>query len=323
MKIVVSYPIFLSDEYKRKLEALGNLIVYDSIPISTDELINRIEDADIVIAGRYGFSHRVLEASKKLKMISVWQTGYDHIDLATATKNGIVVCNVPHYAYDSVAEMVFALILNLAKRVHLADIGLRNGNFDWHNYIGIQLMGKTIGIVGLGDIGKRVAQIAQGFSMNVITYTRHCDINIAQKMSIICVDLDTLLETSDIITLHVPHTLETEHMIGTNEFARMKKSAIFINTARGKVVDEEALIKALKEKQIGSAGLDVFEREPLPLNSPLLEFDNVVVTPHIAFSSYEALEECTRVCIQNIEKFIEGKPQNVVNEDYSFGSHGA
>jgi phosphoglycerate dehydrogenase-like enzyme len=124
-----------------------------------------------------------------------------------------------------------------------------------------------------------------------------------------------LLKESDVISLHVPHTPSTEKMISFREFARMKKSAILINTARGKVVDEDALIKALKEKQIGGAGLDVFESEPLSLNSPLLEFENVALTPHVAFLSNESLKECTRVCIQNVEKFIEGKPQNVVNPE--------
>lgn len=166
--------------------------------------------------------------------------------------------------------MVFALILNLARRVHIADMGLRKGNFDWGNYIGIQLRGKTIGIVGLGDIGRRVTQIAQGFTTNVIAYTGHCDNEAANRLGIECIDLDTILKTSDIITLHVPYTSETEHMIGTKEFTRMKKSVIFTNTARGKVVDEKALIKALRENQIYGAGLDVFEREPLSLNSPLL-----------------------------------------------------
>ena len=175
-----------------------------------------------------------------------------------ATKKGIVVSNVPDYAYDSVAEMVFALILNLARKVHLADTGLRNGNFDWRNYIGYQLMGKIIGVVGIGSIGSRVIQIAHDFKMNVIAYTHHPNDKVANNLDIKFVDLDTLLKESDIISLHVPLTSETEHMIGTKEFERMKKSAILINTARGKIVDEDTLIIALRDKQIGGAGLDVF-----------------------------------------------------------------
>jgi len=315
MKIVVSDPVFLPEEYRKRLEVLGNLTIFENMPSSIDEFISRVETADIIIVGRYGFSEKLFIAARNLKMISVWQTGYDHIDIKTATKKGVVVSNVPEYAYDSVAEMVFALILNLERKVHLADVGLRNGNFDWRNYIGNQLMGKTIGVVGIGSIGTRVIQIAHGFNMNVIAYAHHPNDKAANNLGVTFVDLETLLKEADIISLHVPLTPSTERMIGTRELARMKKSAILINTARGKVIDEDALIIAMREKQIGGAGLDVFEREPLPLNSPLLEFENVALTPHVAFLSYESLEECTRVCIQNVEKFIEGKPQNVVNPE--------
>ena len=320
MKIVVSDPVFLPEEYRKRLEVLGNLTIFENMPSSIDEFISRVEGADIVIVGRYGFSEKVFLAAKNLKMISVWQTGYDHINIKAATSKGVIVSNVPDYAYDSVAEMVFALILNLMRKVHLADMGLRNGNFDWRNYIGNQLMGKTIGVVGIGSIGTRVIQIAHGFNMNVIAYSDHPNNNEARKLGVKFVDLDTLLKESNVISLHVPLTSETEHMIGTKEFARMKKSAILINTARGKIVDEDALIIALKNKQIGGAGLDVFEREPLPLNSQLLEFENVALTPHVAFLSHESLDECTRVCVQNVEKFIEGKPQNVANPEVIAGS---
>lgn len=156
MKIVVSDPVFLPEEYRKRLEVLGNLTVFENMPSSIDEFISRVEGADIVIVGRYGFSEKVFLAAKNLKMISVWQTGYDHINIKAATEKGVIVSNVPDYAYDSVAEMVFALILNLMRKVHLADMGLRNGNFDWRNYIGNQLMGKTIGVVGIGSIGTRV-----------------------------------------------------------------------------------------------------------------------------------------------------------------------
>jgi phosphoglycerate dehydrogenase-like enzyme len=290
------------------------------MPSSIDEFISRVKDANIVIAGRYVFSEKTFLAAKKLEMISIWQTGYDHIDTKAATKKGVVVCNVSHYAYDSVAEMVFALILSLTRKLHLADVGLRHGNFDWRNYIGSQLMEKTLGVIGIGSIGTRVIQIAHGFNMNVIAYAHHPNDKAAKNLDVKFVDLDTLFKESDIISLHVPLTTDTERMIGMKEFSRMKKSVIFINTARGEVVDENALIKALREKQIGGAGLDVFEKEPLSLSSPLLEFDNVALTPHVAFLSHESLEECTNVCVQNVEKFIEGKPQNVVNPEVIIAS---
>lgn len=315
MEIVVSDPIFLPEEYRKKLEALGDLKVFESMPSSTEEFISRVKDADIVLVGRYGFSGKAFSASRNLKMLSVWQTGYDHIDLKAANEKGVIISNVPDYAFDSVAEMVFALALNLLRKVHIADTRLREGNFDWRKYVGNQLMGKTMGVIGTGSIGSRVIQIAHGFNMNVISVTGHPSEEKARRLGVKFVNLDTLLSESDIVTLHVPLTPSTEKMIGAKELAKMKKSAILINTARGNVVDETALIEALKEKKIRGAGLDVFEKEPLPVNDPLTKLENVVLTPHIAFLTEESLEECTYVCIQNVERFIEGKPQNVVNPE--------
>jgi D-3-phosphoglycerate dehydrogenase len=315
MKIVVSDPIFLTEEYRKKLDALGDLKIFESTPSSIEEFISRVRDADIVLVGRYGFSGKAFNASQNLQMLSVWQTGYDHIDLKAATEKGVIVSNVPDYAFDSVAEMVFALALNLLRKVHVADIKLREGNFDWRHYVGSQIMGKTMGVIGTGSIGSRVIQIAHGFNMNVISVTGHPSEEKARSLGVKFVDLDTLLAESDIVTLHVPLTPSTEKMIGAKELAKMKKSAILINTARGKVVDEAALIEAFKEKKIRGAGLDVFEKEPLPVNDPLKTLENVVLTPHIAFLTEESLEECTYVCVQNVERFIEGKPQNIVNPD--------
>jgi phosphoglycerate dehydrogenase-like enzyme len=313
MKIVIADPIYLTDEYRKRLEALGNLDVHDNTPASQEEFLKRVKDAEIVIVGRYGFTSNALRHAPKLKMVSLWQTGYDNVDLDTATKRGVVVSNVPDYSFDSVAEFVFALVLNLIRKVHIADIDLRKGEFDWHCCIGKQLMGKTIGVLGTGDIGTRVIQIAHGFNMNILSTTRHPSPEKEKALGIKFVDLDTLLSKSDILTLHVPLTPETEHMIGTGELARMKPTAILINTARGRIVDETALINALKEKRITGAGLDVFEKEPLPMDSPLLKLDNVLLTPHIAFLSETSIDDCTRICVENVDMFIGGTPQNVVN----------
>lgn len=315
VKIVISDPVYLPEEYRKRLEALGDLEIFDSVPSSIEEHISRVKDADIVIVGRYGYSKEALDASRNLRMISVWQTGYDHIDLKKATEKGVIVSNVPDYAFDSVAEMVFALALNLMRRVHIADSKMREGNFDWRNYMGNQLMGKTIGVIGTGSIGKRVIQIAHGFNMNILSVTGHPSEERARKLGVKFVDLDVLLAESDIVTLHVPLTPSTEKMIGAGELAKMKKSAILINTARGKVVDEAALVEALKKKEIHGAGLDVFEKEPLPTDHPLTELENVVLTPHIAFLSEESLDECTYVCVENVERFVAGRPQNIVNPE--------
>jgi phosphoglycerate dehydrogenase-like enzyme len=313
MKIVVADPIFLPGEYKNRLEALGQLEIYDSVPSSLDELIERIKDAEIVVVGRYGVNAEALRSVPKLKMISLWQTGFDNVDLETATERGVTVSNVPNYAFDSVAEFVFALALDLLRNVHVADARLRKGKSDWRCYVGRQLMSKTIGVLGTGDIGKRVIEIAHGFNMNVLSTTAHPSPEKEKALGVKFVDLDTLLKESDIVTLHVPLTPATEHMIGAPQLAKMKPTAILINTARGRVVDELALIKALQEKRIAGAGLDVFEKEPLPMDSPLLEMHNVVLTPHIAFLSEESLDECTYVTVENVEMFAKGKPQNIVN----------
>ena len=223
MKIVVSEPIFLPEQYRKKLEALGDLEVFESMPASVEEFISRVRDADIVICGRYGFSKNAFNACRNLKMVSLFQTGYDNIDLEAATDKGVIVSNVPEYAFDSVAEMVFALALNLVRKVHIADSRLREGNFDWREYVGNQLMGKTMGVIGTGSIGTRVVQIAHGFSMNVLAVTGHPSEEKARKLGVKFVDLDTLLKESDIVTLHVPLTPSTEKMIGAKELAKIKK----------------------------------------------------------------------------------------------------
>ncbi len=314
MKIVISEPIYLTDEYRGRLEAAGELEAYDSMPSSDEEFMRRIKDAEIVIAGRYGFSGESIRRAPKLKMIALWQTGYDNVDLAAATSRGVVVSNVHNYAFDTVAEFAFALALNLLRKVDKADMNMRGGVFDWRRYVGEELMGKTIGVIGLGSIGRRVVQLAHGFNMSVLSVTSHPSPERAHALGVKFVSLDTLLAESDVVSLHVPLTPETEHMIGAAELNRMKPTAVLINTARGKVVDERALVEALRKKRIAGAGLDVFEKEPLPMDSPLLELDNVVLTPHIAFLSKESIDECTRVTVENIEMFVKGRPQNVVNQ---------
>ncbi len=337
MKIVVADPIFLPEEYKTRLEALGELEIYDSIPESMDEFLMRVKGAEIIIVGRYGFKEDSFRAASKLKMISLWQTGYDNVDLKAASEKKVVISNVPNYSFDSVAEFVFALSLILLRKTCIADSMLRTpsgrplncpiifrntctvdprfvkGRFDWRYYLGSELKGKTLGVIGTGNIGKRVIQIAHGFNMNVLSTTAHPSPEKEKKLGVSFVDLDTLLPECDILTLHVPLTPKTERMIGSFQLARMKTTSILINTSRGKVIDEAALVNAIREKRIAGAGLDVFEIEPLPIESPLMNLDNVVLTPHIAFLTEESIDECTYVCIENIEMFLKGTPQNVVN----------
>jgi phosphoglycerate dehydrogenase-like enzyme len=321
MRIVVADSIFLPEKYRARLSALGDLDVYDSVPSSSDEFVERIKDADVVIIGRYGVNAHAFHFAPNLKMISLWQTGYDNVDMAAADEHEVIVSNVPNYAFDSVAEFTFSLALNLMRKVHAADMNLRKGNFDWRDLIGNELMSKTLGVLGTGNIGNRVIQIAHGFNMSVLSTTAHPSPEKAKKLGVKFVDLDTLLHESDIVTLHLPLTLETKHMIGASELAKMKPNSILINTARGKIIDETALVEALRTKKIAGAGLDVFEKEPLPLSSPLLEMGNVVLTPHIAFLSEESIDECTDICVKNVEMFARDLPQNVVNACVIQSSH--
>lgn len=320
IRIVVADPIVLQLEYHKELENMGDLKVYNTWPLSDDELTERIKDANIAIVGRHPFPARAFEVAENLQMLAVWQTGYDHVDLDAATKHGVAVSNVPGYAFDAVAEFVFAQALNLLRRLHEADRSLREGKFEWRDYIcgaykGNQLLGKTIGVIGTGNIGRRVIEIARGFKMGVLAYTAHPDHVKEKELGLRFTDMDTLLTRSDIVTLHVPLTPSTEKMIGAEELLKMKPTSILINTARGEVVDEAALLSALRSGHIAAAGLDVFEDEPLPSNSPLLGLNNVLLTPHIAFLSEESLDECTSVTIDNIRQFLQGNPQNIVNPD--------
>ncbi len=315
MKIVIADPIFLTEDYRRRLERLGEVEVFETYPDSEDAFRDRIRDAEVVVVGRYGMLADAFAAAKRLRMVAVWQTGYDHIDLEAATRAGAVVSNVPSYAFDAVAEFVFAFALTLLRRVRLADARLREGSFDWREHRGHQLMGMTIGVIGTGDIGRRVVQIAHGFGMRILSTTRHPSPERAARLGLEFVDLSTLLAESDILTLHVALTPSTERMIGERELALLKPGAILINTARGRVVDEGALVEALRTGRIAGAGLDVFEHEPLPAESPLRQLDNVILTPHIAFLTEESMDECTFITIRNIEQFTAGHPENVVNPE--------
>ena len=313
MKIVVADPIFLTEEYIKRLEALSELEIYDNVPASQNEFIERIKDAEIIIVGRYGVDAKALRSAPKLKMISLWQTGFDNVDLEVATECGVIVSNVPNYAFDSVAEFVFALSLNLLRRVRLADMSLRKGLFNWEVPYGKTAHEQDYRHAGYWRHRKKDNTDTHGFNMNVLSVTAHPSSERAQALGVTFVDLDTLLSESDIVTLHVPLTPETEHMISTLELAKMKSTAILINTAREKVINKAALIEALREKKTAGAGLNVFEKEPLPTDNPVLEMDNVVLTPHIGFLSEESLDECTYMSIENVEMFTKGKPQNVVN----------
>jgi D-3-phosphoglycerate dehydrogenase len=311
MKIVIVDHIYLEEKHIKKLRSIGDLKIFEEPPKTLNELKKRITAADIVIVGWTDLTKNIIDSTEKLKMISIWATTCHYVDLETARERGIVVAHVPGYATEAVAEHVFALLLGAIRRLLSADKHVRTGDFDWRPFGGSELAGKTLGIIGTGAIGCRVAEIAKAFKMQILGYDKYPNLKKAEEIGMKHVDLYTLLKESDFITLHVTLTSETEGLIGKKEIEAMKKGAAIINTSQGKVIDEKALIDALKSDKLSYAGLDVFEEEPPAKDNPLFKLDNVILTPHIGFHTVEAPKRCTDICIDNVVKFLERHPQNV------------
>ena len=311
MKIVVVDHVYLEENHTKKLRSLGNLRVFKEPPRTTDDLKRRIADADIVIVGWSKLTKDVISSAKKLRMISIWATSCHYADIQAAKERGIVVTHVPSYATEAVAEHAFALLLAAARRLLSADRHVRKGGFDWRPFGGVELRGKTLGVIGTGSIGCRVAEISRAFEMQALGYDKYPDRKRAKELGLKYVDLPTLLEKSDFITLHVTLTPETERLLGKKEFEVMKKGVIIVNTSQGKVIDEKVLSEALKSGRVSYAGLDVFEEEPPSKDNPLFKLNNTILTPHVGFHTIEARKRCSDLCIDNVVKFLEGKPQNL------------
>jgi len=297
--------------------------IHDSMdyPPSREELLKKVKDKDgLLCLLTDKIDAEVMDAAPNLKVISTMSVGYDHIDVEAATKRGIYVTNTPGVLTDAVAELTIGLLLAVTRRIVEADKLIRRGEWNkpWSPLFmtGPELKGKTLGIIGLGGIGTAVARKVKGFGMRVIYYSRHRKEDIEKELGIEYVDLETLLKESDFVSLHTALTKETYHMIGERELKMMKKTAYLINTARGGVVDTEALIKALKEGWIAGAALDVFEQEPLPLDHPLTKLDNVVLAPHIGSATIEARTKMAEMSAKNLLYVLQGKmPLSLVNKE--------
>ncbi len=315
MKIVIpdDYPPVISGtRHIERLKELGELVVYTSRPESKEELIERIKDADVVINIRSycKFPAEVLREAKSLKLLSIWGTGTDNVDLEAARELGITVTYTPGTATESVAEHALALMLAVARRIPQIDRQVKEGK--WVRGLVTQLYGKTLGIIGTGLIGSHMAKLAKGIGMNVIAWTFHPSKEKEKELGIEYVPLEQLLRESDVVSLHLRLSEKTKGLIGRKELSLMKPTAFLINTARGAIVDEEALIEALRERRIAGAGLDVYSKEPLDPDSPLLKLDNVVLTPHSAGQTPEVLDKGLSMAVENIANFLAGKPTNVV-----------
>ena len=299
-------PVLRPSAVWAELAARAALDYHDTLPGSEDRLIERIGEAGLVLNIRSSskFNERVFAACPRLRLVSLWGTGTDHVDLAAAARHRVTITNTPGVSAISIAEHALALLLAVARRIPQTDAATRAGA--WPRGQSVELHGKTCGIVGLGAIGRQFARLAAAIGMRVIAWTLH------PKPGDPVVPLDELYRTSDVVSLHLRLSPETTGFVGAAQLALMKKSAILINTARGAIVDEPALVETLAARRIAGAGLDVFTAEPLPPAHPLTKLDNVVITPHCAGITPEALEAGLRMSVENIWAFLEGRPEHVV-----------
>ena len=314
MKIVIldGFTAAPGDLSWEELEALGDVTVYERTP--SDATVSRAADAEIVLTNKVVLNKEVIEQLPKLRYIGVLATGYNVVDVVAARDHGIVVTNVPAYSTESVAQMVFAHLLTVTNRTEHYAVQNRAGSWSrskdfcyWDTTL-TELAGKTFGIVGLGNIGLRVAEIAQAFGMKVKALSSK---DVLPK-GIEKVSLDELLSTADILSLHCPLTDTTRHLINRESLQQMKSTAILINTGRGPLVDEQAVADALSEGRLAAFCADVLSMEPPAADNPLLQQPNAYITPHIAWATTEARVRLIRKAVENIRCFLKGNPQNVV-----------
>lgn len=296
---------------------LGELTVYDRTPADPDLVIERIGDAEIVFTNKTPLSRQILTACPNLKFVGILATGYNIVDVDTAKELGIPVCNVPGYSTDAVAQMTLALLLEICHHVAHHSQQVHTGqwssarDFCFWDYPLIELAGKTMGIVGFGSIGRKVGTLAKCLGMKVLaTGSRPTE---EGKAIGEYVDLDTLLRESDVISLHCPLFPENREMINKESIAKMKDGAILLNTARGALIVEQDVADALNSGKLYAAGMDVAAVEPLPATSPLIGAKNCIMTPHIAWATKEARQRLMDIAVHNLEAFLAGKPENVVN----------
>ena len=308
MRIAVMEPLGVEQEKFMQIarEAVGNdveIVCYDTRTTDVEELGRRGRDADIIAIGNLPFPREVLEKCENVKMLAVAFTGLDHVDLKYCEERGIKVQNCAGYATTAVAELTFGLLLDLCRNIGKCDTAARNGGTK-AGLIGFELEGRTMGIVGTGAIGARVAKLAAAFGMDVIAYSR----TPGKVAGVRYVSLEELLAQADVVSLHVPLTDETRGMIGVEELALMKETAVLVNTARGPVVDTKALADALNSGRIAGAAIDVFDAEPpLDADEPLINAKNTVVTPHVAFATDESMIKRAEIEFRNIAEFIKDK----------------
>lgn len=330
MKII----IFDVEDWER--ETFQRLHEDHELTITADSLTaenaSEFADADIISTFVYSdLDAETLKALSHLKLIATRSTGFDHIDREHCNRNDIAICNVPEYGSATVAEHTFGLLLTISHRLEEAIDRTRKGDFSPRGLQGFDLEGKTLGVIGTGSIGRHVIRIGNGFGMNVVAFDLRPDEDAAASIGFEYVDLDELLRRSDVVSLHVPASAKTKHLIGPEQFKKMKHGAVLINTARGTLVDERAMLRSLAEGQLAAAGLDVLSEEPvireeaellrrvyeqdysldtLLVDQVLIRMRNVIVTPHCAFNTREAVQRIIDTTVENIAAFTSGERKN-------------
>lgn len=302
------------------LAALGELTVYDRT--APEDVLERAKDAEIVLTTKTRLPAETIARLPVLQYIGVLATGYDVVDAAAAAQRGVVVTNAPGYATNAVAEHVFALLFALFRRAEAHNAGVKQGkwaqNPDWcyWEHTQVDMAGKVMGIIGFGNTGRRVAELARAFGMSVLAYSPRPKAPLAacdSPAEFAFVELDELLARADVISLHCPLTALTRSIMSASRIAAMRPGGYLINTARGGLVDEQAVADALRDGHLAGAGFDVVSKEPIEPDNPLLTAPNCLITPHIAWASLEARTRLTAMVVENVAAFLHGSPIHVVN----------
>nr|WP_300004997.1 NAD(P)-dependent oxidoreductase [Tissierella sp.] len=316
MKITILEPLGVIEEKLREIASPltdkgHELEIFQEKSSDAEELKKRVQDTNILVIANSPLKGDIIDSAKDLEMISVAFTGVDHVDLDSAKKRDILVSNAAGYSTPAVVELTFGLMIDVLRNIVPLDKITKEGGVK-DGFRQRELYGRTLGILGTGDIGGDVAKVALAFGMKVQAFNRSEDEDL-KKLGVEYVSMEEIFKTSDIITVHLPLNDNTKGIVGGEHLNMMKKDSILINAARGPIIDNEALAKLLNEEKISGAGIDVFDMEPpIPSDYPLLGAKNTVLTPHIAYASEEAMVRRAEIVFKNIEKYLEGNPQNII-----------
>lgn len=318
MKIVIldGYTLNPGDLSWDELKSLGEVTIYDRTP--EEEIRKRIGDAEVIFVNKVSVTREILDACPSIKYIGVFATGYNVVDIVAAKEKGVTVCNVPTYGTIAVAQFVFALLLEISHHVWDHNLSVKKGDwtrskdFCFWNYPLFELAGKTMGIIGYGRIGQATGALAQAFGMKVLTFDKEVNSEL-ESDSMKYVDLSTVLEKSDVISLHCPLFPDTEGIMNKENISKCKDGVIIINTSRGGLVVEKDMKSALESGKVSNYAADVVSTEPIEMDNPLLQAPNTIITPHIAWAPKQARQRLLKTAVENLKAFIEGLPQNVVN----------